>query len=510
MNECQREMENLDITGEHDGTNSDSDTTIGPSPRRSSARSNPFDMELPDDFAPRSLEWFMNPRPDPKKPLSMFWTDPVGYYAAPTASRSSPENEEQSKQDDGKLGTMGSLDQWFLPRKRDKTEIPKWTVGAPLFELPFRRVSITASDISRFQIARPPTPPRKRSPDTMSNKPLPPLPRARRFVSEGHAPLLTHPRSPGVPAEFTLSRWSDSSESDTTQEVPATTESVDTHEAPQELEQATSTMNGASTNGEPAGGNILANGPHLLVRIHHYLDRRMTAINQMETTLSNPHIPQALRKRFIAWSQQLIDLDYPFLTNPPTRHLEQVKIYEKDAHRVVDWAIEVGTMVNVIQDQLNQFMDAADLVAGELREMTARLDMDNGSLLPAEELYHKMTDIVRRKCRSPHLHEALLLRSFLNLYDNLMYNPFQIIKDQVVVVHDEYPHDPVTIPLNIETPLSLLKRVLDAVYVSHGEYTELTRRIRQEFFVPIEERIPGVASRTEGYLNNVIGPSNVI
>lgn len=78
------------------------------------------------------------------------------------------------------------------------------------------------------------------------------------------------------------------------------------------------------------------------------------------------------------------------------------------------------------------------------------------------------------------------------------------------VVHDSYPHNPVSIALNIDTPLSLLKRVLDAAYIAHGEYTALTRRMRKEFFVPIEERIPGVSSRTDGYLNNVVGPANVI
>lgn len=98
----------------------------------------------------------------------------------------------------------------------------------------------------------------------------------------------------------------------------------------------------------------------------------------------------------------------------------------------------------------------------------------------------------------------------MNLYEHLLYIPFQNVKDRVKVVQDTYPHNTVSIALNIDTPLSLLKRVLDAAYIAHGEYTALTRRIRQEFFVPIEERIPGVSSRTDGYLNNVVGPSNVI
>jgi ACT domain-containing protein len=98
----------------------------------------------------------------------------------------------------------------------------------------------------------------------------------------------------------------------------------------------------------------------------------------------------------------------------------------------------------------------------------------------------------------------------LNLYEDLLYIPFQNVKDRVKVVHDTYPHNQVSITLNIDTPLSLLKRVLDAAYIAHGEYTALTRRIRQEFFVPIEERIPGVSSRTDGYLNNVVGPTNFI
>ena len=76
--------------GNHaDGSGSESDATVGASPRRSSTRSNPFDIELPDDFAPRSLEWFLSPRPDPKKPISMFWTDPASYYAAPSPDRKS-------------------------------------------------------------------------------------------------------------------------------------------------------------------------------------------------------------------------------------------------------------------------------------------------------------------------------------------------------------------------------------------------------------------------------------
>jgi hypothetical protein len=389
-------MEQLDINAdEHvDGSGSDSDATVGPSPRRSSTRSNPFDIELPDDFAPRSLEWFLSPRPDPKKPISMFWTDPAGYYAAPPSSPTTENNEDQPEQGNGKLGTMGSLEQWFVPRRRDKTDRPKWTIGAPLPDLAFRRVSLNASDISQFQLARPPTPPRKRSlyPDTMSNKPLPPLPPPRRFVSEGNAPFLSaRPRSRSIP-EFALSRWSDSSESEKAPEEQ--TQSItDSHiEEPKESEtQAPATMNG-----ESVIENALSTGPHLLVRLHQYQENQMAAITQMENTLSNPHIPEALREKFIDWSQQLIDLDCPFRVNVQPGVLEEVKITENDAHRVVDWAIEVGTKTNDIQDQINTYMDAAELVACELREMSAGVDLYNGSLLSVEELYHKMTDIVRK------------------------------------------------------------------------------------------------------------------
>lgn len=393
-------MQQLDISNDHfDGSNSpsgsgsDSDATVGPSPRRSSTRSNPFDIELPDDFAPRSLEWFLSPRPDPKKPISMFWSDPAGYYAAPCPSPTTETNEEQPEQGIAKLGTMGSLEQWFVPRRRDKTDRPKWTIGAPLPDLAFRRVSLNASDISQFQLARPPTPPRKRSryPNTMSNKPLPPLP-PRRFVSEGNAPLLsTRPRSGGIP-EFALSRWSESSESDDAPEEKAQSVTESHVADPKESEfRAPATMND-----ESVVENALSNGPHLLVRLNQYQENQMAAVTQMENTLSNPHIPEALREKFIGWSQQLIDLDCPFRVTVQPGVLEEIKVTEKDAHHVVDWAIEVGTKTNSIHDQINTYMDAADLAAFELREMSAGIDISNGSLLPVEELYHKMTDIVRK------------------------------------------------------------------------------------------------------------------
>lgn len=397
------ELEQLSINADHvddhvEGSGSDSDATVGPSPRRSSTRSNPFDIELPDDFAPRSLEWFLSPRPDPKKPISMFWTDPAGYYATPTPSPTTETNEEQSEQGNAKLGTMGSLEQWFVPRRRDKTDKPKWTIGAPLPDLAFRRVSLNASDISQFQLARPPTPPRRRSryPDTMSNKPLPPLP-PRRFASEGNAPMLSAgPCSRSIP-EFALSHWSESSESESAPEEK-THSITDSHvEAPKEPEvSAPETMNEATVNGESVVENAVSTGPHLLVRLNQYQDNQMAAVTQMENTLSNPHIPEPLREKFISWSQQLIDLDCPFRVNVQPGVLEEIKVTEKDAHGVVDWAIEVGTKTNSIHDQINAFMDAADLVACELREMSAGVDIYNGSPLPVEELYHKMTDIVRK------------------------------------------------------------------------------------------------------------------
>lgn len=387
-------MEQLSINAnDHvNGSGSDSDATVGPSPRRSSTRSNPFDIELPDDFAPRSLEWFLSPRPDPKKPTSMFWTDPTGYYASPTPSPTTETNEEQLEQENARLGTMGSLEQWFVPRRRDKTDKPKWNIGAPLPDLAFRRVSLNVSDISQFQLARPPTPPRRRSryPDKMSDKPLPPLP-PRRFVSEGNTPMLSaRPRSRSIP-EFALSHWSESSESDNALEK---TESItESHvEAPKEPEvRAPATMNGGFV-----VESALSTGPHLLVRLGQYQDNQMAAVTQMENTLSKPHIPDALREKFIGWSQQLIDLDCPFRVNVQPGVLEEVKVTQKDAHRVVDWAIEVGTKTNSIHDQINTYMDAADLVACELREMSAGVDIHNGSLLPVEELYHKMTEIVRK------------------------------------------------------------------------------------------------------------------
>ncbi|EEA22579.1 hypothetical protein EYB25_005363 [Talaromyces marneffei] len=504
-------MEQLDINvdGYVAGSGSDSDATVVPSPpsRCSSTRSNPFDIELPDDFTPRSLEWFLSPRPDPKKPINMFWTDPAGYYASPSPSPTTEKDEDQPDLGNEKLGTMGSLEQWFVPRRRDTTYKSKWTIGALLPDLVIRRVSLNVSDISQFQLARPPTPPRKRSryPDTMSNKPLPPLPQARRFVSEGNTPFLAaRPRSRSIP-EFALSRWSESSKFENAAE-DQTQPITDSHiEAPKSEIQAPETMNS-----EYVVQNTLSTGSHLLVCLNQYQENQMAAVTQVENTLSNPHIPEALREKFIGWSQQLIDLDCPFRVNAQPGVLDVVKVTEKDAHHVVDWAIEVGTKTNTIHDQINTYMDAADSIACELREMSSGVDIYNGSLLPIEELYHNMADIVRKKCRSPRLHEVLLLRNFLNLYENLLYIPFQNVKDRVKIVHDTYPHNPVSIALNIDTPLSLLKRVLDAAYIAHAEYTALIRRIRREFFVPIEERIPGVSSRTDGYLNNVVGPTNVI
>lgn len=388
------ELEQLDINAnDHiDSPGSDSDATVGPSPRRSSTRSNPFDIELPDDFAPRSLEWFLSPRPDPKKPISMFWTDPAGYYAAPSPSETTETDEEESEQRNAKLGTMGSLEQWFVPSRRDRTDKPKWTIGAPLPDLAFRRVSLNASDISQFQLARPPTPPRKRSryPDTMSNKPLPPLP-PRCLVSEGNAPLLSaRPRSRSIP-EFALSHWSESSESDQAPEKQAQSISGSQVEAPKESElRAPVNMNDSVVE------NALSTGPHLLVRLNQYQENQMAAVTQMENTLTNPHIPEAVREKFIDWSQQLINLDCPFRVNVQPGVLEEVKVTEIDAHRVVDWAIEIGTKTSYLHDQINIYMDVADLVACELREMSAGVDIYDGSLLPVEELYHKMTDIVRK------------------------------------------------------------------------------------------------------------------
>jgi hypothetical protein len=323
----------------------------------------------------------------------MFWTDPAGYYAAPSPSPTTETNEEQSEQGSGKLGTMGSLEQWCVPRRRDKTDKPKWTIGAPFPDLAFRRVSLNASDISQFQLARPPTPPRKRSryPDTMSNKPLPPLP-PRRFVTEGSSSLLSaRPRSRSIP-EFALSHWSESSGSENAPEEQTESIAYPHVEAPKESDiRAPATMNG-----ESVIENALSTGPHLLVRLNQYQENQMAVVNQMENTLSNPHIPEAFRDKFIGWSQRLIDLDCPFRVNVQPGVLEEVKVTEKDAHRVVDWAIEVGTETNFIHDQINTFMDAADLVACELREMSTGVDIYNGSLLPVEELYHKMIDIVRK------------------------------------------------------------------------------------------------------------------
>lgn len=392
MEQLQLDISRDHVDGSGSGSGSESDATVGPSPRRSSTRSNPFDIELPDDFAPRSLEWFLSPRPDPKKPISMFWSDPAGYYAPPTSSPITETNDEQSEPGNAELGTMGSLEQWFVPRRRAKTDRPNWTIGAPLPDLAFRRVSLNASDISQFQLARPPTPPRKRSryPDTMSNKPLPPLP-PRRFVSEGNAPLLSaRPRSRSIP-EFALSRWSESSESDNASEEKAKSVADSHLGAPQQSEG----RGPAAIHGESVVENALSTGPHLLVRLNQYQENQMAAVTQMENTLSNPHIPDALREKFIDWSQRLIDLDCPFRVNVQPGVLE-VKVTEKDAHRVVDWAIEVGTKTNSIHDQINIYMNVADLVIRDLREMSAGVDIHNGSLLPLEELYHKMTDIVRK------------------------------------------------------------------------------------------------------------------
>lgn len=208
--------------------------------------------------------------------------------------------------------------------------------------------------------------------------------------------LSARPRSRSIP-EFALSRWSESSESESAPEEK--TQSItDSHvEARKEPEvSAPATMNKATVNGESVVENALSTGPHLLVRLNQYQDNQMAAVTQMENTLSNPHIPEPLREKFIAWSQQLIDLDCPFRINVQPGVLEEIKVTEKDAHRVVDWAIEVGTKTNSIHDQINAFMDAADLVACELREMSAGVDIYNGSPLPVEALYHKMTDIVRK------------------------------------------------------------------------------------------------------------------
>lgn len=374
---------------------SDNDTTIGAASRPLSVRSNLFDEELPDDFAPRSLGWFMKPRPDSKKPLSMFWTDRESYYATPSAESSVAERSDgidESKQ--VKLGTMGSLEEWFVPRKEGNSmNTRKWTIGAPFPTHPFRRVSVHADDLSLFKLARPPTPPRKRScyPEIMSNKPLPPLPSSsRRFVSAGSQPLI---RSQSTPGHFTSSLSHASQSVSSSDEDIATI--VDAYEKPTvpttEVEQPT--MNGETSRATDHGN---ASGPHLLVRLHSYRDEQMDAIAQMETTLSNPQVRQSLRQKFLGWSQQLIDLDCPFRINLNPSFIEEVKITEKDAHSIVDWAIEVGTKMSGMHDQIIECINAAEYVQFELRDIAAKVDDYHGSLLPAEELYHQMADVVRK------------------------------------------------------------------------------------------------------------------
>ncbi|OKL61821.1 hypothetical protein UA08_03021 [Talaromyces atroroseus] len=506
MDLCQQELERLVLDNDNcegDG-NSDSDATIE-AHRPLSVRSDPFDEELPKNFNPRKPEWFFNPRPDPRKPISMFWTDHKGFYAIPSPEPVSAESRGQPKE---KLGTMGLLEQLFVPRREENTSLPKWTIGAPLPNLSLRRVSVDANDLSHLSLARPPTPPRRRShyQRTMSNKPLPPLPRPRRFMSVGDQSLFSRARSQSTPGEFTLG-MGNPSQSDSTTEGEV--ESI--VNAYQDTTTPAATSQESTANGENSRENEHhVAGPYLLHRLHQYQDNQMTAIAQMEAALANPHVNQSLRSKFLSWSQQLLDLNFPFRVSANPAYGEQIKITEKDAHTVVDWAIMVGTKMNGTLDHIIECLNAGDLVQAQLRSMCAGVDIYRDPPVPLEELYHKMTEVVQKRCRSPRAHEVNLLICFLHLFERLLYNPFQLVMDRVVVVRNERPHDPMPNPLNIATPLSSLKRVLDTAFGSYNEYTSMTRQIRGEFFVPIEKRIPGVSSRTQGYLNNVVGPSNVI
>jgi hypothetical protein len=369
-------------------TNSDSDVTIR-ARRPSSVRSDPFDEELPLDFKPRKQEWFFNPRPDPKKPISMFWTDHEGFYAVPEPAPVSAETSGKPKE---KLGTMGLLEQLFVPRREEKTSIPKWTIGAPLPNLSLRRVSVDANDLSQFSLARPPTPPRKRSryPSAMSNKPLPPLPRPRRFGSVGDQPLFSRARSQSTPGEFTLGMASQS-DLHLGDEVERILDAYEDSKMPHT----------GSEEPTPIGEDSRENENHdvqayLFHRLGQHSDDQMEAISQMEAALANFNMKESLRSKFLNWTQQLLDLNFPFKSSTRPTYGREAQITEKDAHAVVDWAIMVGTKMNATLDHIYDCLNVGDLAEAQLRTMCVGVDIYNDPALRIEELYHKMADVVHK------------------------------------------------------------------------------------------------------------------
>lgn len=320
----------------------------------------------------------------------MFWTDHESFYDVPAEK---PESTETSGELEEKLGTMGLLEKMFVPQRKGKPDSPKWTVGAPLPNLTLRRVSLDANDISHFSLARPPTPPRKssRSPGDMSNKPLPPLPRPRRFVSVGDQPLFARSRSQSTPDEFTPAMNNASQpESTAGGDFDSIIDAYNNSTAPEPSDESTPSETQPHVNGQHVPG------PYLLHRLHQYQQDQLEGISHMEVALSNPHVKQSLRNKFLSWSQQLLDLNFPFRVTTHPAFGEEIKITERDAHSVVDWAIEVGTKMNATQDHIYDCLNMGAAAQAELRAMCDDVDIYNDPPLPVEELYHKMAEVIHK------------------------------------------------------------------------------------------------------------------
>lgn len=102
-----------------------------------------------------------------------------------------------------------------------------------------------------------------------------------------------------------------------------------------------------------------------------------------------------------------------------------------------------------------------------------------------------------RRVGKPRRVEKRLLLAFRAVYNAYILKPFREVEKKQLVVSDDDEDRLVEFPIDLATPINLLDRVIGEAIEDYQEFLQMMKRMRREFFRPVERRMAALKAKME-------------
>ncbi|OXV05763.1 hypothetical protein Egran_06468 [Elaphomyces granulatus] len=204
-----------------------------------------------------------------------------------------------------------------------------------------------------------------------------------------------------------------------------------------------------------------------------------TIIDDLSDLLSNPDLKPRIKERFTAMTNMVIYMNILLFHTPTVPGEFKLLIAKDDAIAAKRLAEEIFNYLAKLEQQVGELVCTAKSVAFILSVLA------QDQSVSVFVTFRRMVQVVTSHLKKPRPLERRLLFLFLELYVTYVYNVFQEIGNQQIVIEDELNQEKLGLSRALINVWDILNRVIE----NYDSYVLAMKDMRGKYFTPTMESL---------------------